>query len=112
PLSLHDALPIYRAGAFVGVDGHACTGSLRVDQLQSGGNGSSGEEPLAIAEHQREEPKPVLVDEIVFDQGLNQVATAVHLDLAPGLILKRGDRLSDVSLDESRVVPRDFFEGP
>lgn len=40
-----------------------------------------GEEPFTRPEHHRVHPHAVLVDEVVLDQGLGEVATAVHLDL-------------------------------
>jgi hypothetical protein len=87
------------AGALVGVDRDATTRGLRVDELQSGGDGSTGEEALAVAHHDRENPQPILVDEIVFKQRLDQLAAPGHLDLGSRLFLEPRNRLGDVALE-------------
>ena len=59
-----------------------------------------------------EDPQPELVHEVVREQGLDQVAAPVYLDLGAILLLEAGDRLGGVALEQDRVLPLDGVEGP
>src|SRR5206468_1338068 len=49
---------------------------------------ASGEEPLPAAEHGREGPQVELVDKVIPQERLDEVAAPVHLDLWSGLLLQ------------------------
>ena len=70
-------------GSLVRVDRDAGARDRAVDQLHSAGDRARAEEPLALAEHQGKDPEPVLVDQVVLEQGLDQAHAAVNLDLRP-----------------------------
>jgi hypothetical protein len=45
------------------------------------------------------------------EQGLDQLATAVDLELAAGVVLEPPDRLRDVASEQGRVVPGHPVQG-
>jgi hypothetical protein len=59
------------------------TSPRAVDELQPGRDGTVREQALARPEDDGEPPEPVLVDEVVPQQRLDQVPAAVHLRLRP-----------------------------
>src|SRR6266508_3973781 len=63
------------------------------------------EQPLAGAEHDREDHEPKLVDEVVLDQRLHEPGAAVHDDVAVLLLLQLRDLIDQVAGEHSRVGP-------
>ena len=77
----------------VPIDDHPGGRERAVDELEAGGDRSSVEEPLATAEQDWEGPQAVLVDEVVLNQGLQEPAAAVDLDLSPRTFLSAATAL-------------------
>jgi hypothetical protein len=84
---------------------------LRVDQPEPAGTCAFAKQPLAGAEHQRKLPDPERIDEIVLQQGLQQIAAAVNLNLPARLCLELRDRFGDIALEQARAAPVDPLEG-
>jgi hypothetical protein len=63
------------------------------------------EQALASANNHRELPDAQRIDEIVLEQGLEEVAAAVDLNLAAILCPELRDLLGNVALEQVRVVP-------
>ncbi len=81
------------ACATVSVDDYSRGRGRAVDELEAGGDRSRVEEPLATAKQDREGPQAVLIDQVVLDQGLQESAAAVDLDLPAPRVLERGHGL-------------------
>ena len=73
--------------------------------LRPAGHGAVREQPLAGAEDDGEHPQVELVDEVVAQQGLDQVAAAVDLELRTVALLERGDRLARVAIEVDDGAP-------
>src|SRR6476660_1212801 len=56
-------------------------------------------------EQDRGNQDPVLVDEVVFQQAVREVLTAVYDQVLAGLLLERGHALRDVAFDQAGVLP-------
>src|SRR2546430_5873265 len=93
------------AGWLVRTDHDSSGGDLAVDELQPGGDGAVREQAFARPDDEGEDPQAVLIDEVVAQERLDQVAAAVHLQLWPILLLERRDALGRVSLDQDRGAP-------
>src|SRR5215218_6033200 len=83
--------------SFVGVDHDAGTRDLAVDKLQRGGDRAVAEEALPGAEHHREDPQPVLVDEVMLEQRLDKARAAMDLNLWAVPALEFCDVFRDVA---------------
>lgn len=77
----------------------------RVGQGQRARHRALAEQALAAAEHEREDPQAELVDEVVPQQGLDQLAAAGHLQFAAGLALEPRDFGGDVASQQHRMAP-------
>lgn len=78
-----------------GVDHDAGTRCRRINELETCWHGPVGEEMLATADEHRDDQQAILIDQIVLRQGLDELATARNLNLAPVLLLEPGDLLGD-----------------
>jgi len=56
--------------------------------------------------------QPILVDEVVPDQGLDQRAAAGNLDALVGLLPEPPDRRSDSATDQDRALPGEGLGQP
>jgi hypothetical protein len=70
------------------------------------------EQAFAAPQHHGEHHDPVLVDEVVLDEGVQEVGAAVEHDVASGLLLQLGDLLDGVSAEDDRVLPRRRLQAP
>ena len=98
------------AGEFVDEEDGAGGGALEVDETKAAWDCTLGEEALAPAEDDGKLPDADGVDEIVPEEGLDEVPAAVDLDLAAFFGLELRDCLRDVALEEGGVVPGDLCE--
>jgi hypothetical protein len=69
------------------------------------------EQSLAGAEHDREDHQPQLVDEVVLDQGLHELGTAVYDDVAVALLRQLRDLVDQVAGEDGRVGPGRVAQG-
>jgi hypothetical protein len=74
-------------------------------QPQRGRRCAVTDQLLPGAEPDGKEQQAVLVDEVVVDQRLRQLAAAVDLQLAPGLLLQPGHLGGHVAVEQRGVVP-------
>ena len=88
------------------------SGLLCVDKPEGARNRAFAEQALADAYNHRKLPDAQCIDEIALEQGLEEVAAAVDLNLAAILCLELRDLLGNVALEQVRVVPGDLFERP
>src|SRR4051812_39376248 len=93
------------ARRFIRADDDAGRRDAAVDELESAGDRPLGEQALARPDDDRKGPQPVAVDEVVTDQGLNEVAAAVDLQLGTVLLLERGDASGSIAVDQYRAIP-------
>src|SRR5205814_9461562 len=101
-----------RPGALIGRDHDAGGRGLHRVELESDRDRPIGEETLSRSEKDRERPHVELVDEVVLEKRLQQIAAAVHLDLRAGLLLELGDVLCDIARYERGVLPLDASQRP
>ena len=73
--------------------------------VRAAGDGAVREQALARPEDEGEDPEAVLVDQVVAQERLDQVPTAVHLQLRPIFLLQRRDGFGRVSLDQDGLAP-------
>jgi transketolase len=78
---------------------------LAVDELQPGRDSAVGEQPLPRTEHEREDPQPVGVDQVVPQECLDEIPAAMHLQLGAIPLLECRDALGHVAVDQYRVAP-------
>src|SRR5215208_7091313 len=81
------------AGGLVRPDHDARARDLAVSELQPGRDRALGEQPLARTEDDRKDHQVVRVDQVVAHQRLNEVATAVNLQLGPIFLLEGRDTI-------------------
>src|SRR5215470_10349316 len=94
-----------RPGGLVGRDDHAGARAAAAGQPQRGRPRAVAEELLAAPEVHGILQQPVLVDQVVIDERLRQLAAAVNLQLVPGLLLEPGDLGGQVAAEHRGVVP-------
>ena len=88
------------------------SGLLCVGKPEGARDRAFAEQALASANNHRKLPDAQRIDEIALEQGLEEVAAAVDLNLAAILCLELRDLLGNVALEQVRVVPGDLFERP
>ena len=64
------------------------------------------EQPPPSADHDGIHLEVELVDEVALEQPAEQLAAAVDLELAPGLLFEVAHRRLDVAVDDVGVLPR------
>jgi len=62
-----------------------------------------------VIEDERVDEQQILVDEVVADQGLDEIAAAENADVLVGLRLELGDSVRNVAVEQGRVLPRQRF---
>ena len=98
------------AGTLVHMQDSAGGGLLCVDKPEAARDCAFAEQALAGADNHRELPDTKRVDQIVLEQGLEEVAAAVDLNLATVLYLELCDLFCNVAIEEMRVVPGECVE--
>ena len=68
-------------------------------RVRSAGPVPSAEQSFAVAERHGERPEAELVDQVMFEQRLDQPPAAVHLQQWPVLSLELGDPGGDIAAD-------------
>ena len=94
---------------------------LEVEQQDAGADGARaghgqpgrlghrvGEQALALAQDDREDHQPVLIDQPVLGQGVHQLGAALDEQVAAGLVLDRRDLGRDVAAQHGGVAPGRF----
>src|SRR5690606_26090957 len=95
------------AVAGVGVGDDAGVGGGDVGGLELARRGAVGAESLAGTEEHGVDHQVVLVDEVVLGELVTDLGAAVDHDLAALLLLDLGNLLSQITLDQTGVVPID-----
>ena len=83
-----------------------------VDEPEAGRDCAFAEQTLAAADNHGELPNTKGVDQTVLEQGLEQVAAAVDLNLATVLRLELRDLLGNLAPEQMGVVPGNPVERP
>jgi hypothetical protein len=86
-------------------DEHAARGDLGIDEFPPCGGRVVGKEALAGADGDREGPEVHPVDEAVPEEGVNEVAAAVHPQVRRVILLEGSELRDDVSGDERGILP-------
>src|SRR5215472_11278365 len=94
----------------VDVDNDAGAGCPGFDEPESDRRALFLEQSLAASQDERVKPEPVLIDKVVLDQRLSEIAAAVDLEFLASLALQPCDLFHGVTLDQRRVVPRHLVE--
>src|SRR4029450_8700897 len=76
-----------------------------VDELQVRDVGRVAEEMLATSKHHGKHHGPGLVDQVPFDERVEQVGAAEEQDVTASLLFQLGNLLGGVSLDDGGVLP-------
>src|SRR3990170_1939684 len=98
------------AGALVDVQDGSSRGHLGVDEPEACRDRTLAEEALSGANRYRKVPEAQVIDEVVLEQGLEECAASVDLDLAAFFGLELRNFLWNVSFKEEGVVPLDLGE--
>src|SRR4051812_31925619 len=98
------------AGALEPLNHDAGSGDLGVQQPERRRQRSAGEEPLARGEHEGEGPEPDLIDEVVLQQRLDQVAAARYLNLTLAIPLEPTYIGDDIANDRG-ILPLGAAQG-
>src|SRR3990172_12993693 len=106
---LYFAVP-ERARALIDVEDGTCGGELSVDEEEAGRDRALAEQALAGTDHYGELPEAQGIDEGGLEQGLEECAASVDLDLAAFFGLYLRNLLCNLSLDHQGVVPLDLGE--
>src|SRR5688500_2324144 len=69
------------------------------------------EQSISLAEHHREDPEVMFVDEFGGDQRLQQIAAAPNMELGPGRCLQPAELVYDILAQALRGLPVDSLEG-
>src|SRR6185437_194321 len=103
PLGVPDGL--------VGEEGEAVTDGLGGHQAHRLLVASRAEESLTGPEHDREDDKAQLVDQIVLDQSALELVAGVDENLPGYLLLQLRDLVHHVALQDGRVAPPGLLQG-
>ena len=88
------------------------SGLLCVDKPETARDCAFAEQALTGADNHRELPDTKRVDQSVLEQGLEEVAAAVDLNLATFLYFELRDLFDDVALEQVGIVPGDLIKRP
>src|SRR5215218_5661807 len=99
------------AGGPVDLDRYPLGGGPRFHQLEGEVRAGVGEQPRALADDHRADQQGELVDQLVGEEPADQVAAAVHLQLASRLGLQLADGGREVTGEDGRVRPLQVGEG-
>src|SRR5258707_3238649 len=86
------------AGTLVIHDNDATWGDLALRHLERRRDGAIGKQPFATAQRQRIDLEPERIDHIMLHERLNEICTAVNVQIRPWLLLECGDFFRNVSL--------------
>src|SRR5215208_3778604 len=99
-------LGLLLAHRLVGQDEHAVRPHRGgVGKPQPGFGNAIPEQPLSAAEHDRKHHQPVLVDQVVPCESLDELSASGDQDVAADVLLQLQDLAGDVVADHGRVVP-------
>src|SRR5262249_54574542 len=106
----HERAVLRGPGRLIGGDDDAGARGAAASQRQRGRVRAVAEELLAAPEMHGKVQQAVLVDQVVIDERLRELAAAVHLQLVPGPLLEPGDLGGQVAAEQRGVVPVDGGE--
>lgn len=86
-----------RARTLVIHDNDTLWGDLAFRHLERGRYGAIGKQPFSTAQRQRIDLEPERINQIMLDERLKEIATAVHVQIRPWLLLKVEDFFRNVS---------------
>src|SRR3984893_3944703 len=89
----------------VSQNGHPGRNHGGVDEFEVHSPGGVLEDGPPRPEQDRGNQDAVLVDEVVFQQAVREVLTAVYDQVLAGLLLERADPVRDVAFDQAGVLP-------
>ena len=99
------------SGGLVGGDDHAFGRGLAVHQLPALRLGAFGEQALAAADGEGEGPHVHAVDQPVREQGLDEVAAAVHPQVGAVILLELFQLGRHIAADQEGVLPGEGHGG-
>ena len=101
------AVPASRGpdGRPVGEHGDSGLEGPGVDQLQVGDVGRVAEQPLATSQHHGNHHEPVLVDQVMVDERVEQIGAAKEQDVGARRLVQLGDLLGGIVSDDACVLP-------
>src|SRR5689334_14172171 len=94
-----------RARTLVVRDDDATWGDLALRHLERRRDCAIGKQPFATAQRQRIYLEPERIDQIMLHECLNEICTAVHMQIWPWLLLEFGDFLRDVPAEKHGGLP-------
>ena len=86
-----------RAGTLVIHENDATWGDLALCHLERRWDCAIGKQPFSTAQRQRIYLEPELIDQIMLHERLNEICTAVHVQIRPWLLLEFDDFFRNVS---------------
>ena len=84
-------------GTLVIHENDAIWGDLALRHLERRRDGAIGKQPFSTAQRQRIDLEPERIDQIMLDQRLKEICTAVHVQIRPWLLLEFADFFRNVS---------------
>ena len=78
-------------------DNDTLWGDLALHHLERRRDGTIGKQPFSPAQRQRIDLEPERINQIMLDERLKEISTAVHVQIRPWLLLKVADLFRDVS---------------
>ena len=86
-----------RACPLVIRDNDTLWGDLALRHLERRRDGAIGKQPFSTAQRQRIDLEPELINQIMLDERLKEISTAVNVQIRPWLLLKFEDFFRNVS---------------
>src|SRR5215469_5641865 len=95
-------LPLHRVGwnrasTLVIHENDATWGDFALRHLERRRDGAIGKQPFSTTQRQRKDLEPERIDQIMLDERLNEISTAVHVQIRPLLLLEVADFFRNVS---------------
>ena len=109
-ISLDERARSHRAVGFVGEEDDAGSEGARRDQAQLVHVDPIAEQALAAAQDDRVDEEAELVDQVVAQELVDEIRTAVDEELAARLRLQRRDLVGHIAREDRRVVPVGAFQ--
>src|SRR5919202_1195192 len=80
-------------------------GDLALRHLERRRNGALGKQSFSTAQRQRIDLEPELINQIMLDERLKEISTAVNVQIRPWLLLKCADFFRNVSAYKHGGLP-------
>jgi hypothetical protein len=93
------------AGTLIDVQDGTSAGQLGFDKAEASWDRALAEQAFAGAENHGELPDAQRIDDISLEQGLEEVAASVDLNLSAVLRLELRDLLGNLALEQDAVAP-------